>query len=146
MTNDALNAEDAMEKAEHLLETAKTVYMGTNGSHGHPNLRAMAIAKLEWPGAVWFVTDAGSSKTAEILSDSKAVLFASAPRGAGECRLWGHVDILDDMDSKKSVWKSDFKKHFPEGPDAPSLRVLRFSVSNGEYRGRDRRKVEFSGN
>jgi general stress protein 26 len=128
-----IDQKEAREKVTKLLAGAKTVYLGTNGSHGHPNVRAMTPAYLVGAETIWFVTDVESSKVMELLKDDKAVLYAPAARNNGECRLWGRVEIFDDLASKKLVWQASFKEHFPEGIDSPRLRVLCFHVNNALY-------------
>jgi general stress protein 26 len=143
MKTNEISAEQAMSKTERVLAGAKVVYMATNGSHGHPNVRAMSTAKTDGVKTMWFVTDAGSSKAAELANDNKSVVYAMAPRGAGECRVWGSVDILDDEESRQSVWREDFEEHFSDGPDSPELRVLRFNISNGVYSNKAGKSGEF---
>jgi general stress protein 26 len=135
--------EEAIEKISKILSGAKSVYLATNGSHGHPNLRAMMPAKAEGASSVWFVTNAESSKVQELLKDPSAVLYASAPRNAGECRLWGKVEVLSDPASRKHAWNEAFKEHFPEGAEAENLRVLRFEASNGIYTNKNKESIEF---
>jgi general stress protein 26 len=143
MKTDALSTAEAKAKTERVLTEAKVVYMATNGSHGHPNVRAMSPAKADGTKALWFITDAGSSKIAELANDGKSVIYAEARRGAGECRVWGSVDILEDSASREMVWRDEYKEHFPGGIDSPELRVLRFNVSNGVYCGKTGKKGEF---
>ncbi|MDR1508826.1 MAG: pyridoxamine 5'-phosphate oxidase family protein [Synergistaceae bacterium] len=143
MKTSELGAKEARAKTERVLAGAKVVYMATNGSHGHPNVRAMSPAKTDGAKALWFVTDVGSSKIAELVNDGKSVIYAMAPRAAGECRVWGSVDILDDEKSRKIAWRDEFAEHFPGGKDSPELRVLRFNVSNGVYCGKTGKKGEF---
>ena len=126
-------ANEVIEKTTKLLAGAKKVYMATNGSHGHPNLRAMAPIKVEGANIIWFTAFAGSSKILELQNDNHAVIYFDAPRMAGEFRLWGFVEILDDMESRKKVWNDITAQHFPDGIESPNLRVLRFDTVNGTY-------------
>lgn len=129
-----ISAKEAREKAEKLLDKAKVVFLATNGSHGgHPNLRAMVVAKNEGVVRVWFCTSLGSDKILELVKDDKATLYGYATRAMTEFRLWGSVEILDDMESKKHAWNDEFKEYFPGGVNDPDLRVLRFDARNGVY-------------
>ena len=112
MKNGELTKKEILEKASKVLESAKCVYMATNGENGHPNLRALGRLKLEGIKTLWFFSDEKSSKVQELLRDDKAVIYAPAARGAGEVRLWGNVEILDDMASKKKVWSDEAAAHF----------------------------------
>ena len=124
---------DVIAKTAKLLAGAKTVYLATNGSHGHPNLRAMVPITVEGVRTIWFATSANSSKVLELQNDRHAVLYVEAPRMGGECRLWGYVEVLDDMDSRKKAWSDVTAKHFPDGIKAPDFRALRFDVTSGIY-------------
>jgi general stress protein 26 len=128
-----LTKKEIAEKASKMLEAVKCVYMATNGENGHPNLRALVTARVEGIKALWFVSDEESSKVQELLRDDKAVIYAPAARGAGEVRFWGNVEILDDMASRKKVWGDEAAAHFPDGIESPSVRILRFKISNGIY-------------
>ncbi|MDR1472611.1 MAG: pyridoxamine 5'-phosphate oxidase family protein [Synergistaceae bacterium] len=144
MRSDEFSDRETKARAEKILSGVKTVYMGTNGSHGHPNVRAMSPSKVEGADTLWFVADLNSSKIIELVKDSKAVIYALGPRNAAECRLWGSVTILDDEASKKMVWSDEYKKHlFPDGVNSSNMRVLRFDVSNGHYRGKGGKYGEF---
>jgi general stress protein 26 len=131
-------------KVEKILSGAKVVYMGTNGSHGHPNVRAVSPARVDGTDTIWFATDLNSSKIIELVKDDKAVIYALGPRMSDECRLWGSVAILDDAASRKNVWSDDVKRHvFSDGVNSGSLRVLRFDISNGCYSGKGGKCGEF---
>lgn len=143
MKNGELTKKEILEKASKVLESAKCVYMATNGENGHPNLRALGRFKLEGIKTLWFFSDEKSSKVQELLRDDKAVIYAPAARGAGEVRLWGNVEILDDMASKKKVWSDEAAAHFSGGIESPNIRVLRFKVSNGIYADKNWQKHAF---
>jgi general stress protein 26 len=127
-----LSHKDARARVEKLLAGAKTVFLATNGSHGHPNVRAMMPAKIEGADTVWFVTSLESSKIIELVKDNKAAIYGCAPNTLAEFRLWGEIAILDDHESRKYVWHDEMKKHF-SGIDDPDMRVLRFNVVSGLY-------------
>jgi general stress protein 26 len=143
MKNGELTKKEVAERAAKILESAKCVYMATNGENGHPNLRTLLTAKTDGIKTLWFVADAESSKVQELLRDDKAVIYAPAARGAGEVRFWGNVEILEDMASRKKVWGDEAAAHFPDGIESPGVRVLRFKVSNGIYADKNWRKHAF---
>ncbi|MDR1885079.1 MAG: pyridoxamine 5'-phosphate oxidase family protein [Synergistaceae bacterium] len=133
MKSEEINHKDAKAKAEKLLAESKLVFMGTNGSHGHPNVRALVPMKFEDVRTIWFATDLHSSKILELIKNNRAVVYAFSQKSMTECRFWGAVTILEDAASRKHVWTDELKKHFEGGVDDPRLRVLRFDISNGVY-------------
>ncbi|MDR3331968.1 MAG: pyridoxamine 5'-phosphate oxidase family protein [Synergistaceae bacterium] len=132
MRIDETGHKDTRAKAEKLLAESKVVFMGTNGSHGHPNLRAMIPLRTDEVRTVWFATDLDSSKIIELVKNNKAVLYTYSQKTLAECRFWGNVSILDDATSRKHVWCEEIKKHYND-PDDPNFRVLRFDISNGIF-------------
>ena len=127
-----LTEKEAMDKAEKILSGAKAVFLATNGSHGHPNLRALAPIGREGLSTVWFAVNAQSCKIAELMCDSKAVVYGYAPRTLAEFRMWGNAAILDDEESKERFWCDEFEEYFT-GKDDPDLRILRFDAISGVY-------------
>jgi general stress protein 26 len=137
MKEHGISQKDAAAKALKILSAAKTVFLATNGSHGHPNLRAMAPVKTEGVSTLWFSTSRGSSKVDELTHDNKAVVYGYSPRSMSEFRLWGSVEVLDDESSRKLIWTEALGDHFPGGADDPNLLVLRFSAVSGMYAAKD---------
>lgn len=127
-----LTEKEAMEKAEKILSGLKVVFLATNGSHGHPNLRALAPIGRDGVSTLWFVADVHSCKIAELFSDSKAVVYGYAPRTMAEFRMWGNAAVLDDEESRERVWSEALAEYF-EGKDDPNMRVLRFDAVSGVY-------------
>lgn len=128
-----LSQKDTRTKVEKLMSSIKTMFLATNGSHGHPNLRAMMPVKIEGTDTVWFITALESSKIIELVKNNKAAIYGFSPNTMAEFRLWGNVSILDDHASRKYIWSDDLKKYFPAGVDDPAMRVLRFDVVSGLY-------------
>ncbi|MDR3353809.1 MAG: pyridoxamine 5'-phosphate oxidase family protein [Synergistaceae bacterium] len=138
-----INNKDAKAKAEKLLAESKVVFMGTNGSHGHPNVRAMVPQKHDETRTIWFATNLESSKIIELIKNNKAVVYAYSQKNMSECRFWGAVSTLDDAASRKHIWNDELKKHY-SGIEDPNLRVLRFDISNGIYSNKDGKGGSFT--
>ncbi|MDR1514324.1 MAG: pyridoxamine 5'-phosphate oxidase family protein [Synergistaceae bacterium] len=137
MKEHEISRKDASAKALKLLSAAKTVFLATNGGHGHPNLRAMAPITFDGVQTIWFSTSSQSSKIIELAKDDKAVVYGYSPRSMSEFRLWGSVEILDDQESREHIWRDFLRDHFPDGAGDPNLRVLRFSAISGMYTAKD---------
>ena len=132
------SADKAQKKAGTLFAKGSTVFVCTNGSHGHPDVRAMSVAKSEKLRAVWFLTSLAANKLIEIVKDPKCMLYSvnlspCEENNFSELRLWGSLEILDDPVSRKAAWSNIYKAHFPEGMNDPNLRVLRFTSVSGRY-------------
>ena len=128
-----LSPKETRAKIEKLMSNVSTVFLATNGSHGHPNVRAMMPVRVDETNAVWFTTTLESSKLIELVKNDKAAVYGYSPNTMAEFRLWGNVTILDDPESRKHIWADELKKYYPGGVDDPSMRVLRFDVVSGLY-------------
>ena len=128
-----LSSKETRAKIEKLMSNVGTMFFATNGSHGHPNVRAMMPIRIDGTDTVWFATSLESSKLIELVKDSKAAVYGYSPNTMAEFRLWGNVAILDDYESRKRVWSDELKKYYPGGVDDPTMRILRFDVVSGLY-------------
>lgn len=133
----------AKDRIGKMLAKSKVIFMATNGSHGHPNVRAVVPLRTDGVETIWFATHRDSSKIVELAKDGKAVIYSYEPRTMVECRLWGTVTILEDAESIEHVWHDSLEKYFT-GQDDPMIRVLRFDTSNGMYCGKDHTAKEFT--
>ena len=127
-----LTDKETRSKVEKLLSAVDAVYLATNGSHGHPNIRPMMPVRVDGVEKIWFCTALESSKIIELVKDSKAAISGHSPKSMAEFRLWGSMHILDDAVSRQYVWNEALSAYFT-GEDDPNMRVLRFDVISGMY-------------
>ncbi|GHV29388.1 hypothetical protein FACS1894167_08620 [Synergistales bacterium] len=145
MKEETYNAKDAQEKAYKLLfGGANPLFLATNGSHGHPNIRAMKPLYMDGVKSIWFATALESSKIIELIKCEKAVIYGYSSKTLAEFRLWGSAVILDDAESRKLVWNDNLKEFFTEGMSDPNMRVLRFDTLSGVYSGKDGKDGTFT--
>lgn len=107
-------------------KTATLVTRDVGGQHGRP----MSIGHVEDDGAVWFLTDIQSAKVAELAQDARGLVSLS--ESDRYVVMTGEVQIVRDPAKAKDLWKEPFRVWF-KGPDDPSLALLRFEPSEGEY-------------
>src|SRR5690606_23650979 len=59
--------------------------------------------------------------------------------------LAGRVDVIQDKNRIRELWKEPYRAWFPDGQDDPSIRVLAFHSERGEYWDqRGTNKLEFA--
>lgn len=132
-----LTPEQTRGEVTKLLRSSQAVFVATNGSHGHPNVRAMLPVKCDGAERVWFATSLESSKIIELVKDDKAAIYGCSFDTHDEFRLWGKISVLDDKESRESVWNEKLTAHFKDAED-PDMRVLRFDVISGSFSSSDR--------
>jgi len=131
MKTDTPNTETLKQLAD-LLEGMNVAMMTTPAEPGQSGLvsRPMAPLLLDATGAIWFYTDVHSAKTAAL----DAVNLAFSDEGnATYVSLSGHGELVHDRERIKALWTSFAKPWFPDGPDSPSLALLKFVPHTAEY-------------
>lgn len=128
-----MQEEEAIKEALELTNKSGIAMLGTNGDNGYPNIKAMFKMENEDMQTIWFSTNTSSKRVAQILRNTKAcVYFVDAEQGKG-LMLVGNVEVLQDIESKKRLWRDGFERYYPSGLTDPDYSVLRFIASWGNY-------------
>ena len=114
---------DIMEK-EH-------VCMMVTRDGGELRARPMGAMPDRNAGVVWFVTDARAHKDDELRGDPKACIAFES--GSTYLSVSGEAEILRDTQKLKDIWNIAVDAWFPDGPEDPNVRLLRFSPHQAEY-------------
>ncbi|MDP9034699.1 MAG: pyridoxamine 5'-phosphate oxidase family protein [Myxococcota bacterium] len=115
---------------QELLEDFDTVMLITR--HGErEHARPMAVASVEGPTVVWFLTSEESPKADELRKDSFAAITAQA--GRKFVALSGRAELLRDRAKLDELWNEAWKVWFPGGKEDPSLCLIRVVVDDAEY-------------
>ena len=128
-----MQEEEAIAEGLALANNAKIAMLGTNGDDGHPNIKAMIKVENQGLKTIWFSTNTSSKRVAQLLRDPKAcVYFVDFDQWKG-LMLVGTVEVLQDSESKKRLWKEGDEKYYPLGVTDPDYSVLRFTAEWGNY-------------
>jgi general stress protein 26 len=131
VTTKEFSPKEILVKAEKLLEGSKVIFLATNGSYGHPDLRAMSPLSTSGVAGKWFGTAKTSSKVLEISNDEKAIIYTYSSRPALELRLWGNISIFEKDRAAELGFiaaLNDELRTWIEGDDAV---LLKFSAVSG---------------
>jgi len=128
-----MKKKEVMEKGLALIDRSTIAMLGTNGTKGYPNIRAMIKMENEGLKRIWFSTNTSSKKVTQLKSSLKAcVYFVDLDKWMG-LMLVGKIKILQDPESKKRLWREGFEKYYPLGVRDPDYSVLLFIVEQGSY-------------
>lgn len=122
------------EVVKRLLNPMSAVYLATTRDDGRPDVRAMAPIKAEGCKVVWFLTGVNSDKYQELTKNPNCTVYATHLEDDAnylELRLWGRVELLNDANSRSTIWNDNYLCYFPGGKDDPALRVLKFTADSG---------------
>lgn len=128
-----IDAAEARTKAEAILRSLPGLSVATNGENGYPDLRALAIGHVDDVQTIWFSTSSCSKKLKELAADPRATLYGFDMQSMGEFRLFGSFEVRTDTESRKKVWKDEYKAYWPDGIDSPNMTVLKFTTKSGIY-------------
>jgi general stress protein 26 len=102
---------------------------------GDEHLRARPMRGIFKPedNAIWFFTDAGSNKDAEIAERPDACLTFIDTRDQNFVSVSGTVARVNDREQLAELWNEGAEAYFPKGKDDPTLALLKFTPARGEY-------------
>jgi len=83
-------------------------------------------------GAVYFLTDVASHKDEEIARFPKVCLAFADSKGQKYVSVSGTAEVLNDRELIREIWAFPAKAWW-EGPDDPSIRILKVNPEFAEY-------------
>ncbi len=94
-----------------------------------------------------FSTNTSSTKIEDIRSKPKASVYYCKPDETQGVMFGGEIEIVEDLDLKKSLWHDDWVKYYPKGYDDPDYAVLKIipTVAKG-WTGSSTFKLELGDN
>ena len=128
-----MDKETAIQEAQALAERSGIVMLGTNGDDGTPNIKAMLKMENEGLKTVWMSTNTSSRRVGQLLRDPRACLYFIDMEKWMGVMLVGEVELLQDAESRRRLWREGFEKYYPLGVNDPDYTVLRFTARWGNY-------------
>ena len=112
-------------KTRDYLGTVKTVSLATC-MNDNPSCRIMEIQKVEDNLKIWFVSHKSSPKMEQIDKNNSACIISFNNETFRDVRLSGTIEVFEDMETKKYIWKEELAAYFQDGINDPDLTVLKF--------------------
>ncbi len=112
-------------KTRDYLGTVKTVSLATC-MDDNPSCRIMEIQKVEDNLKIWFVTHKSSPKMEQIDKNNSACIVSFNNDTFRDVRLFGTIEVFEDIETKKHIWKEELAPYFQDGINDPDLTVLKF--------------------
>jgi general stress protein 26 len=134
MSQTALDPAETQSRILQMLNKDPFVFLATFGDT-YPDVRAMQVAAKDGADTIWFATETGSSKIAQLRKNPKAAIYgyADSTKEMREFRLFGTVELLSDSASRQKIWQDDFIQHWSDGIDSPTMIVVRFNTERGIF-------------
>jgi general stress protein 26 len=113
-----------------LIDGIPIAMLATLEADGALASRPMAALEMDASGAIWFFTDAQSSKVEQL---RVANLSFTDPAHGTYVSLSGRGEIDTDRGHIERLWTPFAKPWFPDGPDSPNLALLKFTPDSADF-------------
>lgn len=122
---------ERVKKVNDLIAHIKVAMLTTRSADGNLHSRPMMTQENEFDGDVWFFASADSEKVGEIrMNPGVNVVYATEGRYVS---LAGTAQIVTEVAKKRSLWNESLKAWFEEGPDAPSVVLIKVAADSAQY-------------
>lgn len=125
---------DTAPDAHTVAELMKDIRIGmltTIDADDHFVSRPMAQQEVEFDGDLWFFAKRDSRKVAHIAArPAVGVTLTSQDTWVS---LSGHAVVVQDRARARELWNPAVEAWFPEGPDDPSIILIKVTGDTAEY-------------
>ncbi len=123
----------AQQKVWDMIRDAEVAMMVTMDEEGRFRSRPMRAVMQEFDGVLWFFTEAGSPKAAEVAQDERVLLTYADPRRQNYVSVAGTAELVRDREKQKQLWSEPLRTWFPSGAEDPRIALLKVTVDGAEY-------------
>lgn len=125
---------DAEQTIGKLIEKQGTAFISSVDGEGYPNTKAMLPPRRrEGLKTFYFSTNTSSMRVAQFRENPRACLYFCDKRFFRGVMLLGKVEVLEDSESKRSIWQAGDTLYYSQGVTDPDYCVLRFTAEKGRY-------------
>jgi general stress protein 26 len=118
----------------NLIDKQGVAFIASVDGEGFPNMKAMLPPrKREGIREFWFSTNTSSLRVSQFRKNPKASIYFYDKRFFRGVMLKGTMEVLEDAESKKSIWKFTDIQYYHKGVTDPDYCVLKFTAQTGRY-------------
>ena len=124
-------SDEQTRKVAELIRGERFGFLTTITMDGRLTSRPMTLQEVEFDGDLWFFAERGSHPVQHIQASPQVNV------GVGSGGTWvsftGHASVVDDVAKKKELLNGGVEAWFPQGPEDPSVVLLRVEGDSAEY-------------
>ncbi|MBL7698674.1 MAG: pyridoxamine 5'-phosphate oxidase family protein [Chitinophagaceae bacterium] len=128
-----VHREEAMKKIQELANAADICLFATNLTELPISARPMSRQGIADDGTIWFFSEKDSHKNQHIELDNRVQLFFSNTNNQEYLSIYGTAEIIKDDEKARELWSPMAKTWFHEGPEDPSLTIIKVTPEHGYY-------------
>ena len=118
----------------NLVDKQSVSFISSIDENGYPNTKAMlAPVKREGIKTFYWHTNSPSIRVAQYRNNSKACIYFCDKRFFRGVMLKGIMEVVEDIEIKKEIWKDEFSIYYNGGMDGGDFIILKFTAKNGRY-------------
>jgi general stress protein 26 len=124
---------DEMQKIRELAADIEVTMLTTEGPNGSLRSRPMGTVLDSDTASVWLFVSADSETAKEIRRHPQVGLSFSDPERDRYISLSGQAEFVDEAAEIRRLWREEFARWFPGGPDDPELALVHVQIVQAEY-------------
>ena len=125
---------NSVETIGNLIDKQSVSFISSVDESGYPNTRAMlAPVKREGIKTLYWHTNSASMKIKQYRDNPKACIYFCDKRFFRGVMLKGTMEVVEDIEVKKEIWKDDFSMYYQGGMDGGDFIILKFTAEKGRY-------------
>lgn len=107
----------------------ESLYVASVDGDGFPNIKAMFTPRRICGNSFYLSTNTSSLRAKQFMENPKASVYIV--NGGEGIMLVGTVEVLEDLESKQSIWRDEDVMYYKEGVTDPDYCVFKFTASKG---------------
>ena len=118
----------------NLIDKQSVSFISSVDEIGYPNTKAMlAPVKREGIKTFYWHTNSPSMRIRQYQNNPKACIYFYDKRFFRGVMLKGTMEVVDDINVKREIWKDEFSIYYQGGMDGGDFILLRFTAETGRY-------------
>lgn len=107
----------------------QALYVASIDADGFPNIKAMFTPRRIEGNSFYLSTNTSSLRAKQFMENPKASVYIV--NGGEGIMLIGTMEVLQDIDSKQSIWRDEDVMYYKEGVTDPDYCVFKFTAVKG---------------
>ena len=123
--------QDGLKEVQDILGKADIAILTTVSLDGQLVSRPLALQAKDFDGDLWFFSSRDSRKVQHVQANPHvAVTLASSSTWVS---INGSATVVEDVQKAKDLWSVDMEAWFPQGPEDPSIVMIKVTGETAEY-------------
>jgi len=118
----------------NLIDKQGVSFISSVDEDGYPNTKAMLPpVKRKGIKTIYWHTNSASMRIIQYQNNPKACVYFCDKRFFRGVMLKGTMEVVEDMNIKKEIWKEEFSMYYKDGRDGGDFIILKFTAETGRY-------------